>query len=93
MKFSLSSSYFAGRRYTPDVMVAQTVALGFDAVELGYFTREVELDAWQMALAREGVSVSSIHAFCPMPLEMPPQTVHHPAGIPGSPSNNFPYGI
>ena len=71
MKFSLSSSYFAGRRYTPDVMVAQTVALGFDAVELGYFTREVELDAWQMALAREGVSVSSIHAFCPMPLEMP----------------------
>lgn len=71
MKFSLSTSYFAGHRYAPDVMAARTAALGFGAVELGYFTRDVELDAWEDALAAEGLTVSSVHAFCPMPLGMP----------------------
>ena len=71
MKFSLSTSYFAGHRYAPDVMAARTAALGFGAVELGYFTRDVELDAWEDALAAEGLAVSSVHAFCPMPLGMP----------------------
>lgn len=71
MKFSLSTSYFAGRHYAPEEMAARTVALGFAAVELGYFTRDVELDAWEDALTAEGLTVSSVHAFCPMPLSMP----------------------
>lgn len=71
MKFSLSTSYFAGRRYAPEVMASRTAALGFAAVELGYFTRDVELDAWAHALQSEGLTVSSLHAFCPMPLGMP----------------------
>ena len=44
-------------------MAARTVALGFQQVELGYFTRAEELPAWEVALAREGLSVSSVHAF------------------------------
>ena len=52
-------------------MAAQTRSLGFDAVELGYFTRDVELDAWEAALPQEGLTVSSLHAFCPIPLSMP----------------------
>lgn len=71
MNFSLSTSYFAGRRLTPAEMAAQTARLGFNAVELGYFTRDVELDAWEAALAAEGLTVSSVHAFAPMPLNMP----------------------
>lgn len=71
MKFSLSTSYFAGRRYTPEQIADQTAALGFAAVELGYFTRDVELDAWASALLATGLTVSSVHAFCPMPLSMP----------------------
>ena len=71
MKFSLSTSYFAGRHYAPEEMAARAVALGFAAVELGYFTRDVELDAWEDALTAEGLTVSSVHAFCPMPLSMP----------------------
>ncbi len=71
MDFSLSSSYFAGQRLLPEVMAARTRALGFGAVELGYFTRDVELEAWGHACAAEGLTVSSVHAFCPMPLAMP----------------------
>ncbi len=71
MVFSLSTSYFAGRGLAPEAMAAQTRALGFGAVELGYFTRDLELAAWERALASEGLTVSSVHAFCPMPLAMP----------------------
>lgn len=71
MDFSLSTSYFAGKRLTPAEMAATARSLGFAQVELGYFIRETEQDAWQAALQAEGLSVSSIHAFCPMPISMP----------------------
>lgn len=71
MDFSLSTSYFAGRRLAPAEMAAQARSLGFAQVELGYFTRETEHDAWQAALHAEGLTVASIHAFCPMPISMP----------------------
>ncbi len=71
MDFSLSSSYFAGYQLSPEAMAAETRALGFAQVELGYFTRETCLPSWQRALSQEGLSVSSIHAFCPVPVEMP----------------------
>ena len=71
MPFSLSTSYFAGREWRPETCAAFARELGFAQVELGYFTREGELGAWERALAEEGLSVSSVHAFCPVPLEMP----------------------
>lgn len=71
MAFALSSSYFAGRGMAPAQMAAATRALGFGQVELGYFTRDAELPEWERALAAEGLSAPSLHAFCPMPLAMP----------------------
>ena len=71
MLFSLSTSYFAGRGMSPEALAAAVRALGFGAVELGYYTRDAELPAWGRALAAEGLTVSSLHAFCPMPLAMP----------------------
>ena len=52
-------------------MAAQTRSLGFEAVELGYFTRDIDLPAWREALAAEGLLCPSFHAFCPMPVGMP----------------------
>lgn len=71
MTISLSTSYFAGRQLTPHQIAEYTAKLGFDAVELGYFTRDVDLPAWEDALRATGLSVSSLHAFCPMPLQLP----------------------
>lgn len=71
MTFSLSTSYFAGHHLPPEAMAAEARALGFSAVELGYFTRETQLAAWERALAAEGLTVSSVHAFCPMAVGMP----------------------
>ncbi len=55
----------------PDAIAARTRALGFTQVELGYFVRDVELEGWSRACRAEGLTVSSIHAFCPMPIAMP----------------------
>ncbi len=71
MDFSLSTSYFSGQRLLPEVMAARTRQLGFTQVELGYFVRDVELEAWERSCAAEGLTVSSVHAFCPMPIGMP----------------------
>ena len=71
MGIALSTSYFAGRGLSPAEMAAQTRALGFESVELGYFTRDIELAAWEDALAKEGLTVTSLHSFCPMPISMP----------------------
>ena len=62
---ALSTSYFAGRRWAPARMAAAVRALGLGRVELGYLTREPELDLWEAALAAEGLAVGSVHAFCP----------------------------
>lgn len=62
---ALSTSYFAGRRLTPAAMAAAVRAFGLARVELGYLTRETELDAWEDACAAEGLTVGSVHAFCP----------------------------
>lgn len=71
MPFSLSTSYFAGQEWSPERCATCVRELGFAQVELGYFTREAELGAWERALEAEGLGVSSLHAFCPVPLEMP----------------------
>lgn len=71
MQFSLSTSYFAGRLDDPGAMAAEAKALGFDQVELGYFTRDTDLPVWEQQLPRAGLTVSSIHAYGPIPIGMP----------------------
>ncbi len=55
----------------PSVMAETVCALGFAQVELGYFTRDIEVEWWRTACAETGLSVSSLHAFCPVPIGMP----------------------
>ena len=71
MDFSLSTSYFAGQHLAPEAIAEKTLALGFTGVELGYFTRETEIDAWCKIIERTPLDIKSIHAFCPMPVGMP----------------------
>ncbi len=71
MNFSLSTSYFAGRHIPPEAMAEATRELGFKAVELGYFTRETEVTAWQRACEACHLSITSVHAFCPLPIGLP----------------------
>ena len=54
---ALSTSYFAGRRLTPAAMAAAVRGFGLDRVELGYLTRETEVEAWEAAVAAEGLTV------------------------------------
>lgn len=71
MEFALSTSYFAGRHWSPEAMAEKTRELGFTQVELGYFTRENEIAPWQTLAQQYALEINSIHAFCPMPLGMP----------------------
>ena len=68
---ALSTSYFAGRRLTPAAMAAAVRGFGLDRVELGYLTRETEVEAWEAAVAAEGLTVGSVHAFCPASVSNP----------------------
>ncbi len=71
MDFALSTSYFAGHHFSPEQMAERVVGYGFTRVELGYFTRENEIDAWIRSLASFQLKAESIHAFCPVPVGMP----------------------
>lgn len=71
MHCTLSTSYFAGSDLTPLEMAEQVATLGFDGVELGYFTREEDWPEWQRALNKHHLTVDSIHAFAPVQVGMP----------------------
>jgi sugar phosphate isomerase/epimerase len=71
MNFSLSTSYFAGHHLSPEAIAEKTLSLGFTGVELGYFTRETEIDAWCHIIEQMPLDIKSLHAFCPMPVGMP----------------------
>ena len=68
---ALSTSYFAGRRLAPAAMAAAVRGFGLGRVELGYLTRETEVEAWEAAVAAEGLTVGSVHAFCPASVSDP----------------------
>lgn len=71
MEFALSTSYFAGRQWSPEAIAERTRALGFSRVELGYFTRENEIAVWKRLTQEAALGIQSLHAFCPMPMGMP----------------------
>ena len=68
---ALSTSYFAGRRLAPAAMAAAVRGFGLGRVELGYLTRETEVETWEAAVAAEGLTVGSVHAFCPASVSDP----------------------
>lgn len=71
MRFSLSTNWSAGRHVAGEALADEALALGFDALELGYQTTD-ELAAGIRRRVRSGaVAVDSVHAYCPVPLGAP----------------------
>jgi sugar phosphate isomerase/epimerase len=71
MRFSLSTNWSARRHTEGEALTDEIVALGFDALELGYHTTE-ELAAGVRRRVQAGaVTVDSVHAYCPVPIGAP----------------------
>jgi len=71
MRIALSTNWCAQRHETGETMVDEILALGFDALELGYHLTE-ELAAGVKRRVKEGVvAVDSVHAYCPVPVGAP----------------------
>ncbi len=71
MNFALSTNWNVRRHEAGEALVDEILALGFDALELGYHTTE-ELAAGVLRRVQSGaVRVDSIHAYCPVPVGAP----------------------
>ena len=71
MKIALSTNWNVRRHEAGEAMVDEILALGFDALELGYHTTE-ELAAGVLRRVQAGsVKVDSVHAYCPVPVGAP----------------------
>lgn len=71
MRFALSTNWNARRRTEGEALVDEILALGFDALELGYHTTEALAEGIQRRVASGAVTVDSVHAYCPVPLSAP----------------------
>ena len=71
MRIALSTNWNTNRHETGEAMVDEILALGFDALELGYHTTE-EIAAGVLRRVESGaVTVDSVHAYCPVPIGAP----------------------
>lgn len=69
MKFALSTNW-CNRKYDSGEEIAdKAIALGFEALELGFNTIDAQLSGFIKRLDR--IPVESVHAFCPVPLSAP----------------------
>lgn len=69
MKFALSTNW-CNRKYDSGEEIAdKAIALGFEALELGFNTTDAQLSGFIKRLDR--IPVESVHAFCPVPLSAP----------------------
>jgi sugar phosphate isomerase/epimerase len=71
MRFSLSTNWNVRRHTEGEALADEILALGFDALELGYHTTE-ELASGIRRRVQAGVlAVDSVHAYCPVPIGAP----------------------
>ena len=71
MRIALSTNWNIDRHETGETLVDEALALGFDALELGYhMTEEVAAGVRRKIDARE-ITADSVHAFCPVPVGAP----------------------
>ncbi|MGN0855017.1 MAG: sugar phosphate isomerase/epimerase family protein [Kiritimatiellia bacterium] len=69
MKLSLSTNW-CNRTIDDGLLIAEkALALGFDALELGFHTSVAQVAGFKRMLDR--IPIGSIHAFCPVPLSAP----------------------
>lgn len=69
MKFALSTNW-CNRKYDSGEEIAdKAIALGFEALELGFNTTDAQLSGFIKRL--DQIPVESVHAFCPVPISAP----------------------
>ena len=69
MKFSLSTNWCNRRIESGEAIAEKALSLGFDELELGYHT--TDLQAKGFLKLRDRIPVGSVHAFCPVPISAP----------------------
>ena len=71
MRIAISTNWNIDRHETGETLVDEALALGFDALELGYhMTEEIAVGVRRKMDAGE-ITVGSVHAFCPVPIGAP----------------------
>ena len=69
MRFALSTNWNNSRLATGEEIVEEALALGFDALELGFKTTPLQLEGFKRSLNK--ITIDSIHAYCPVPVGAP----------------------
>ena len=71
MIIALSSNWNAKRRESGEALVDEALALGFDALELGYNTTDEHVKGIKRRMAEGKIIVNSVHAYSPVPIGAP----------------------
>lgn len=69
MTFALSTNWCNRRLTTGEAIVDEALALGFEALELGFHTTDEQVKGFKAR--RDEMPIGSVHAFCPVPLSAP----------------------
>ncbi len=69
MRFALSTNWNNLRHADGAAVADEAIALGFDALELGYATPPEQIAGIKARL--DQISVDSVHAYCPVPIGAP----------------------
>src|SRR5436305_8704547 len=67
---AFSTCWNSGRHTSGEEMLRQIQALGFDLIELGHGIRISLMPGIQKMVDAGGVRISSLHNFCPLPVEI-----------------------
>ena len=67
---SFSTCWNSGRHTNGEEMIQEILDLGFDLIELGHGIRLSLMEGVQRALDKGKVRFSSLHNFCPLPIEI-----------------------
>lgn len=69
MRLALSTNWNNGRLDDGAAIADEAIALGFDALELGFRTMPEQLPGFKSRL--DQIPVDSVHAYCPVPIGAP----------------------
>ena len=69
MRFSLSTNWNNGRLTDGAAIADEAIALGFEALELGFRTMPEQIPGCKSRL--DQIPVDSVHAYCPVPIGAP----------------------
>src|ERR1700733_8395857 len=70
MQLAFSTCWNSDRHTRGDAMLDEIFALGFERVELGHGIRQSLWEGVEQFLADHPMAVTSLHNFCPLPIEI-----------------------